>query len=337
METSGEHHIRDRKEEHMETAIEEVTPEKTEKALKEFKPNAAFQSALAIMPKTFADVMKMGEVFAQSGIVPDALKGKAAGCTVAILHGLEIGLTPSQAVANIMIINGRPSVWGDAMLALVMGSGEIEWFEEDAPDVAAQQGFGRFKTKRKGWANPVERRFSVEEAKRAGLLTKDTYRNYLGRMLQMRARSWGLRDQYPDVLKGIVAREEVDDYQVVNPPPQMPTRASGPKNVQDAILASDEAQPENSGNAPETKPQEAERPSESLFGDAQEPGNAKGDDQRPITETMRKELFKARSHAKIPVEDAKSYLKDAFGIDDTSRLTMAQAREFEQWIRDNKR
>lgn len=316
---------------------QEITEENVQKAIEAFKPNAAFQSALAVMPKTFADVIKMGEIFAQSGIVPDALKGKAAGCTVAILHGLEIGLSPSQAVASIMVVNGRPSVWGDAMLALVMGSREMEWFEEDAPDVAVQQGFGRFKTKRKGWTNPTERRFSIEEARKAGLLTKDVWRNYLGRMLQMRARSWGLRDQYPDVLKGIIAREETDDYQVINPPPQMPTRTSAPKIVQEAVLASDEAQPEKEANAPVAKPQEAERPSQSLFGDAQEPGNAQGDDQRPITETMRKELFKVRSQAKIPVEDAKGYLKATFGIDDTSKLTMAQAREFEAWIRDSKR
>jgi hypothetical protein len=33
-------------------------------------------------------------------------------------------------------------------------------------------------------------------------------------MLQMRARGWALRDAFPDALKGLGIREEVQDYQI---------------------------------------------------------------------------------------------------------------------------
>ena len=44
--------------------------------------------------------------------------------------GAEIGLQPLQAMQNIAVINGRPSLWGDAVLALVRSSGLLEQFEE---------------------------------------------------------------------------------------------------------------------------------------------------------------------------------------------------------------
>lgn len=61
-------------------------------------------------------------------------------------------------------------------------------------------------------SSPVTARFSVMDAKRAGLWTKaGPWQTYPRRMLQMRARSFALRDAFPDVLKGLISVEEALD------------------------------------------------------------------------------------------------------------------------------
>jgi hypothetical protein len=64
---------------------------------------------------------------------------------------------------------------------------------------------------RKGEDNPVTHRFSVADAKRANLWGKPgPWQQYPRRMLQMRARGFCLRDAFPDVLKGLYSREELE-------------------------------------------------------------------------------------------------------------------------------
>lgn len=192
----------------MENQIAEIT----EKKIAEFKPLPAFASSL--VPTSVKEAMEMATMLSKSNIVPKDFYGKPENCFVAIGFGMEIGLPPLQAVQNIMTVNGRPSLWGDAVLALVMGSGLCEQFEESSSSEAMKQGFGRCKVKRAGMKE-MEVTFSMEDAKKAGLLGKPgPWQQYTGRMLQLRARSWALRDCFPDVLKGIQVREEVDDYPV---------------------------------------------------------------------------------------------------------------------------
>ena len=49
---------------------------------------------------------------------------------VAIMHGLEVGMTPMMALQSIAPINGRPAIYGDGALGLVQGSGLLEWHKE---------------------------------------------------------------------------------------------------------------------------------------------------------------------------------------------------------------
>jgi hypothetical protein len=66
--------------------------------------------------------------------------------------------------------------------------------------------------KRKG-EEPHTSTFSVEDAKKAGLLGKQgPWTQYPKRMLQMRARGFALRDKFSDALKGLIVKEEAQDY-----------------------------------------------------------------------------------------------------------------------------
>jgi hypothetical protein len=110
-------------------------------------------------------------------------------------------------------------MWGDLVLALVKRSGDIEEFKELEPAAALKAGHGWCRVKRKG-SEAIERTFSVEEATKANLWSKaGPWQQYPGRMLQMRARSFALRDECPDILNGIDIREEVQDYEVVGETP----------------------------------------------------------------------------------------------------------------------
>ena len=61
-------------------------------------------------------------MMAKSELVPKAFRNKPEDVLVAIQLGTEIGFAPMQALQSIAVINGRPSVWGDGFLALIMAS-----------------------------------------------------------------------------------------------------------------------------------------------------------------------------------------------------------------------
>ena len=85
--------------------------------------------------------------------------------------------------------------------------------------------------KRKG-RKPVTARFSVEDAKRAGLWGKQgPWSAYPKRMMQMRARGFALRDAFPDVLKGMITVEEAQDY----PEEAKPRQVAKPANPLDMV------------------------------------------------------------------------------------------------------
>jgi hypothetical protein len=164
-------------------------------------------NALATLaPTNMKEAMEFAGLLAKSDIVPKDYQGKPGNVLVAIQWGMEIGLQPMQAMQNIAVINGRPSIWGDAMIALVRACPAFEYITETQTDREAT-----CVIKRKGEPEAV-RTFSLEDAKRAGLLGKSgPWTQYPKRMMQMRARSWALRDVFPDVLKGMICAEEALD------------------------------------------------------------------------------------------------------------------------------
>ena len=163
----------------------------------------------SLVPQTLTEAMEYAEIISKSSICPKAMHNKPGDVLVAVQMGSECGMKPLQAIQNIAVINGRPTVWGDAMLALVRSSGLLEQISETVTDDGA---IATCAVIRKGEPQAVSRSFSLEDAKRAGLLGKQgPWQQYTSRMLQLRARSFALRDVFPDVLSGMAMREEVLD------------------------------------------------------------------------------------------------------------------------------
>ena len=156
--------------------------------------------------------MEYAKLISESDLAPKDFKGKPGNVLIAIQMGIEVGLKPMQAIQNIAVINGRPALWGDAMLALVQTHPLCETIVERISD----DGSIAYSTVKRRGEQEYTYSFSKDQAKQAGLLTKPgPWMQYTSRMLQMRARSFALRDKFADVLKGIAMREEVADYQDV--------------------------------------------------------------------------------------------------------------------------
>jgi hypothetical protein len=201
-------------------------------------PAALPQSMGMMAPKTFDEAMRFADVMSKSNIVPKDYQGQPGNILVAIQWGSEIGLPPLQAMQNIAVINGRPSIWGDAMIALVRGSGKLEsieeWIEGEDKDMIAY-----CKVQRKGETATV-REFSWDDAQTAGLIGKQgPWKQYPKRMMQLRARGFALRDVFTDVLRGIHIAEEAQDMprEMRDVTPQGEQEPEAPKKSRAASVA----------------------------------------------------------------------------------------------------
>lgn len=162
-------------------------------------------------PKSFGELTSLANILATSDIVPKDLRGKAANVLLVLMFGNEIGISPAQALQNVMVVNGRPSLWGDAVMGLVLASPVYEDSKDEFDEKTMTATF-RAKRKGKDW---VVRTFSKADAESAGLWKKEgPWQQYPKRMLFHRARSWALRDSFADVLKGLRYFEE--DRDVIN-------------------------------------------------------------------------------------------------------------------------
>lgn len=174
-----------------------------------------------LSPRTLDEAMKFAELLSKSTIVPKDFMNNAGNIFVAIQWGAELGLKPMQAMQNIAVINGRPSLWGDAVIALVRSSPLCESIYE-----TFENGTAICRVKRRNEDEQV-RTFSEADAKLAGLLGKQgPWTQHPKRMMQMRARAFALRDVFPDVLKGMPVAEEVMDFEEkeINPTKAQPSR-----------------------------------------------------------------------------------------------------------------
>lgn len=160
----------------------------------------------SLIPRNFQEAMEFAKLIADTDFVPKDYRGKPGNILVAVQMGAEVGLKPMQSLQNIAVINGRPSIWGDAFWALIKRHRLCEWTREEFEEGSMT---ARCIVKRKG-SEPVVRSFSKADAEKAKLWNKEgPWQYYPRRMLQMRARGFACRDAIPEALKGLSIAEEV--------------------------------------------------------------------------------------------------------------------------------
>jgi len=177
----------------------------------------------ALVPQSLDEAFRVAQAIAASGLAPRGLD-KPEQVMVAIMAGAELGLAPFQALQSFAIVNNRPTLWGDGLMAVARAQGikAREWLDGEGDAAVAHCEVTRPDT-----GETIARSFSVSDAKKAGLWNKQgPWQQYPKRMLQMRARAWALRDGCADMLRGFQVREEVEDFQTVTAR-QVPTDGPG--------------------------------------------------------------------------------------------------------------
>ncbi len=117
------------------------------------------------------------------------------------------GRSPALAIRDYHIIQGKPALKADAMLArFQQEGGVVNWVEYSDTKVSGE--FSHPKSSPK----PVTITWTIEQAKRIGIANKDTWRNYPRAMMRARCISEGVRTVYPGIAVGIYTIEEVQDF-----------------------------------------------------------------------------------------------------------------------------
>src|SRR5438094_2447904 len=88
-------------------------------------------ASFSLSPSSLEEAMKLAELMAKSDLVPKDYQNKPGNVLIAVQMGAEVGLAPMQAIQSICVINGRPTLWGDGLLAVVQAHPDYEWHNED--------------------------------------------------------------------------------------------------------------------------------------------------------------------------------------------------------------
>lgn len=158
-------------------------------------------------PHDMKSALEFARVAVESGLVPSAVNTPQKAFII-LVTGAELGLPPMQALRSIHVIEGRPCLSAELIVALVKRSPECVWFRlvESTCEVA------RYATLRRGEPEQTKFSFSMDDAQRASLTNKRVWRNYPDAMLRARASTALARAVYPDLLSGVYLPDELDHY-----------------------------------------------------------------------------------------------------------------------------
>lgn len=160
----------------------------------------------AVRLEGLGDVFKLARALAHAkGFVPKHLLGDENSIAAAILTGLELGLGPMEAMRSIDVIEGRPSMSAELMLARAIRAGvKVKWLTASS-DKTRQA----LRLTREGETH--EHEFTAAEAQAAQLTGKDNWKKYMPAMLRARCISGAMRAFCPDVLgSGVYTPDELD-------------------------------------------------------------------------------------------------------------------------------
>lgn len=167
----------------------------------------------------FQDQERMANAIAKSGLF--GMKDPVAVLALMAVAQAE-GRHPASVAKDYHLIQGRPALKADAMLARFQKAGGMVQWTKYTDDVVT----GVFSHPQGG---SLEVSWTLAQAKAIGLATKDNWRLYPRAMLRARVISEGIRSVYPGVIVGEYTPEEVGDFKEVQgtpiidvpPPPQM--------------------------------------------------------------------------------------------------------------------
>lgn len=143
-------------------------------------------------------------------ILPNAYKRQQERL-YALLRGRELGLPPIYALDNIQVINGRATLSADCKLAICKKSPEYAGSELTYSDNDIKATFKLSRKMANGTVDTVIETFTLDDAKRAGLMQKDNWMKHPKRMLRARVIGFACNDLFGDLLAGTYTPDEVEE------------------------------------------------------------------------------------------------------------------------------
>lgn len=147
-------------------------------------------------PAEWRAIQQQVKVIANTNFVPQVYRGKPDEIMAVVLTARELGIGPMQALKHINMVQGRPTLSAELMVALVRRAGHsISGSATDQKAVVT----GR----RRDSGDEITVEWTVEMARKAKLLPKDNWQAYTQSMLWARAVSQLCRMLFADCLGGV--------------------------------------------------------------------------------------------------------------------------------------
>jgi hypothetical protein len=153
------------------------------------------------------DLVSLAEKLAPSTMLPEKLQKRPYDVLAIIMAGRELGLAPMAALRSLNVIDGKPVLNADGMVAIVRSSGKCKRFEM----IESSDKIATFETERVG-ESPKRLSWTIEQATRAKLTNKDNWKNHPEAMLRARCKAALARLVYEDVLMGVYEPDEAAEF-----------------------------------------------------------------------------------------------------------------------------
>jgi hypothetical protein len=162
--------------------------------------------------KTLDVVLRKAEILLKSGMLPKELNTKEK-IAVLIMKAKELNMPPLEAISHLYVVNQKVAIDSSGMLALILRSGLAKKIQFGGDGASAW-----CEMERKDGVISFKYTFTIEDARRAGLLNKESWQKYTKELLVARAISGCARKVFPDVVGGLYTVEELGGEEV----PELP-------------------------------------------------------------------------------------------------------------------
>jgi hypothetical protein len=154
------------------------------------------ETALTPSAEEFGVLRQQAEVIARSGLAPKTVSTPEKILVIG-LKGRELQIPMMQALSHIYVVDGKPTLSAEMMVALAQRAGHKLRVIESTDERATVEG-----VRANDPDHPARETFSMDDARRAGVAGKGPWKSYPKAMLRARAISALCRYQFADVLGG---------------------------------------------------------------------------------------------------------------------------------------
>lgn len=159
-------------------------------------------SLALISENEYNTVERMANTLAASQLLPQSVNTPAKAIAI-ILLGRELNIAPWQALSTINVIQGKPTISPQLMLALIQSSGQLENIEVTDDGTTCTVAMTR-----KG-QSPHTETFSMQDAAAMGLSGKDNWKKQAKIMRRWRCVAACARVVFSDVILGLYTPDEM--------------------------------------------------------------------------------------------------------------------------------